>query len=422
MSSPPTVSTFRARYTLALLLLIYVVNFVDRQVLVILMEPIKHDLGLTDTQLGLLSGLAFAIFYATFGIPLARVADRHSRRNVIAICLTIWSVVTALCGFAQNFAQLLVARMFVAIGEAGGGPPSHSMIADLFPFGKRATALAIYACGVPLGVLFGMALGGWLNEMFNWRVAFAVVGAPGVVLAILFVLTVKEPAREASVTEPEENQSALRAIGQLWKMRSYRNIVLATAAQAIAGHGFLVWNPGYFIRTFHISTSQAGLALGLTIGLSAGIGTLCLGYLADRLGRRRSAWYGWLPGLQRFLTVPFYILMLLAPSYESALLFLILPAMLSNAFMGPVLASVQTIVPTHMRATASAFLMFVFSLVGMGLGPFLIGALSDLMSPFAGASSLRWAMMSVLVFELVATWRFYVAGKTLEQDLEKARL
>jgi predicted MFS family arabinose efflux permease len=407
-----------AKFTLLMLLAIYVVNLIDRQILSILMDPIKKDLHLTDSQLGMLSGFSFAVFYALCGLPIARAADRLSRRNIVGFSLALWSVFTSCCGLAQGFGQLVLLRVGVAVGEAGSGPPSHSMIADLFPQGQRSAALAIYACGVPIGVLIGLAVGGWLNELFNWRIAFFVVGVPGALLALIFVATVREPSREGSaVAVPAAPESTVQVLRTLWRIDSLRQLVVAAALHSFSGYGLLAWNPTFLIRTYGIATGQVGLLLGLTFGLAGGIGTFLGGYLGDLLGRRQPRWYAWLPAIANMTSVPFYVGVFFAPTFHTALLFMVIPALMSNVFAGPVFGAVQSLAPPRMRATAAALLLFVFSLVGQGGGPLAIGLLSDRLRPLAGQASLRWAMVTILLGFVVSTWRFVRAGRSLEKDL-----
>jgi predicted MFS family arabinose efflux permease len=269
-SSPPVARV--AWIALAFLFLINVVNYVDRQILSILLQSIKEDLKLSDSQLGWLTGFAFALFYAVFGIPLARLADRGSRRRIIMVSLAAWSAMTALCGFAQNFVQLMLARIGVAVGEAGASPPTHSMLADLYPHGKRAVALAIYSCGVPVGILVGLAAGGWINEAFDWRTAFFVVGLPGILLAVVFGLVVREPTRSYSVAK-EDRPSIRMVFSHLWKMKAYRDLIIAATIQAFTAYGITQWMPSFFIRTYGLGTAEVGLYLGLTIGIFSGAGT-----------------------------------------------------------------------------------------------------------------------------------------------------
>ena len=426
--SPPAAGAARpiagiaagANYVLVILFLINVVNYTDRQILSILMESIKADLQLSDSQLGLLSGLAFALFYAVAGIPIARLADRISRRGIIAVSLVAWSGLTAVCGFAQSFWQLMIARVGVAVGEAGGAPPSHSMIADLFPHGRRSTALAVLSAGAPVGILFGLAAGGILNQIFNWRIAFMAVAIPGLILAVVLMLTVREPTRESPVEAREDRASTFHVLRHLWSIRSFRNLAYAGALQAFAAYGLTQWHPTFFIRTFNIGTAQLGLTLGLLAGVASGVGTVVLGHLADKFGLRDARWYAWLPAAEIAISIPFYFAVYFAPSFPLAMAALIVPTVLTNGFAAPTYATVQSIVPPRMRSTASAFLLLIMAIVGMGLGPQAVGVLSDVFRPSTGEDSLRWAMTAVMAVKVLAAWRFYVAGRHLLPDLRQA--
>jgi predicted MFS family arabinose efflux permease len=411
----------RARYALAILFLVYVVNMIDRQILSILLEPIKHALNLTDTQLGLLSGLSFGLAYAIAGIPIARLADRLNRRNIIVGALAVWSGLTALCGAAQGFWQLMLLRIGVAAGESGSGPPAHAMLSDFFPHGRRSTALAIYSSGVPVGILFGLAVGGIINQAFDWRVAFMVVGLPGLILALVMLTTVPEPPREAAPPPAAERPSLAAVVKTVWGLRAFRSLGAATALHVFAAYGLLQWNPAFLIRTFHVGTGQVGLFLGLIVGVTSALGTLLGGWLADVLGRRRAAWYAWLPAIEIIITVPFYFAVYFAPTFGAALLLLIVPSLLSNAFTGPIFGTVQSLAPPHMRATAAAFLLFIIAVVGQALGPQAIGLMSDAFRPRAGADSLRWAMSVIVLTKIAASWQFWRAGRVLEADLAAAK-
>jgi predicted MFS family arabinose efflux permease len=301
----------RARnYALLLLTVVYAFNFIDRQLLAILQESIKADLLLSDGQLGLLSGFAFAVFYVSAGIPIARWADFTNRRNIVAGAVFIWSFMTAISGFVQNYLQLLLARIGVGVGEAGGSPPSHSIISDIFPPERRASALGFYSTGVNIGILFGFLLGGWLNEFFGWRVAFLVVGAPGILLALLVRATLAEPIR--GLSENRTTETATPPFGDvlrtLWGRRSFRHMAFAAALNAFAGYSTASWTASFMIRSHGMNTGELGTWLAMISGLCGAIGVFFGGLLADKLAPRDSRWYMWLPSLAGLISVPFMAL------------------------------------------------------------------------------------------------------------------
>lgn len=279
------VSIAYRRYTLILLTTVYVANYVDRQIMAILLEPIKETFALSDTQLGFLSGISFAIFYATLGMPIAMWADRGNRRNIITLATTVFSIMTAACGLAQSFAALALTRIGVGCGEAGSSPPSHSIIADLYPREKRATAMATFALGVNIGILIGFLVGGWMNEYFGWRAAFMVVGIPGLVLAVLVRTTLREPERGhsdgRSAGTAAQPPSLSRAFAFMWRRRSLRHIVIGATLNSFVGYGAVAWVPAFMIRSFGMSTGDVGTALALIIGL--GIGPQMVGVVSDAL-------------------------------------------------------------------------------------------------------------------------------------------
>jgi predicted MFS family arabinose efflux permease len=412
------------RWALGILTLVYVSNFVDRQILSILLEPIKQTFELSDTQLGFLSGISFALFYATLGIPIAMWADRGNRRNIITLATAVFSVMTLVCGMAQSFVQLALARIGVGIGEAGASPPSHSMIADLYPPHERATAMATFALGVNLGILVGFLVGGWMNEFFGWRAAFMVVSVPGLVLAIVVRLTVKEPVRGLSEgrTErvAEQPPALLESFRTMWRIRSLRHISLGAALNAFVGYGTLAWVPAFLIRSFDMSTGTIGTALALIIGISGGLGTYFGGVLADRLSQRDVRWNMWLIAICVAAAFPFSFGVFLAPSGTIALAAFVIPAAVGALYLGPSLAMVQGLVSLRMRTVASAILLFIINIIGLGLGPQAVGIISDLLAPSYGVESLRYALLISGFVNLWAAFHFYRAGLTLREDLARA--
>ncbi len=419
---PPGVFSKEARhYALSILVVVYTFNFIDRQILSILLEPIKQDLGLSDTQLGMLTGFAFALFYATLGIPIARYADRGNRRNLIVVALTVWSAMTALSGVAQNFWHLLAARIGVGVGEAGCSPPAHSMIADYFPAEKRATALGIYSLGIPIGILFGFVAGGWLNEFFGWRVAFFVVGVPGLLLAILVRYGLREPTR--GMAEGREDVGIQPTIKEtfrfLWAKRSFRHISYGGALTAFVGYGVVTWVPSFLIRSHGMETGEAGTYLGLILGIPGGIGIVLGGWMADRYGSRDTRWYLWVASIALLLGTPFAFGIYLSDTPAMSLLFLIMPVLLGNFYQATTFSQVQGLVTLRMRSVAAAVLLFILNIIGLGAGPQAVGVVSDLLRDQYGEESLRYSLLIFSFVNIWAAYHFYVAGKYLKDDLVK---
>ncbi len=418
---PEEVSAGYKNYVLALLVVVYVFNFVDRTILSILLEPIKAEFDLSDTQLGFLSGLAFALFYTFMGIPIARWADRGVRRTIIAISLFTWSAMTAFTGAAQNFGMLLAARVGVGVGEAGCSPPAHSLLSDYFPAQRRATALAIYSLGIPIGSGIGYLAGGWLAEWFDWRTAFVVVGLPGVLLAGVVQWTLREPVRGAyDPPAPETARKTFREVLDfLLARRSFRHMALGAALHAFYGYGAGAFNPAFFVRSHGLSIGEIGTWLA-AIGFTGGVlGTYLGGYLSDRIADRDVRWYMWLPALSTALYVPFVFLLYLWPTPYGALALALPGSLLGSMYLGPTFAMTQTLVRPEMRAVASAILLFIINLIGLGFGPQGVGFLSDLLAPSFGVESLRYALLTVVVvFACWSVLEYTLAARTLREDLE----
>jgi predicted MFS family arabinose efflux permease len=419
----PYASARTGYYALCILTIIYSINFIDRQLLSILQESIKADLMLSDAQLGLLTGFAFAVFYTFAGLPIASLADRSNRRNIVAVSLTVWSGMTALSGMAQNYGQLLAARVGVGIGEAGGSPPSHSMISDIFPPEKRASAIGFYSTGISIGILFGFLFGGWLNEFFGWRVAFFVVGVPGVLIAIVLKLTVPEPIRGLTENRASagENPSMLTVFKLLLSRPSFMLMALGAAMNAFAGYSSSNWIASFMIRTHQMPTGELGTWLALIIGVGGAIGVFSSGVLADKLGKRDKRWYMWVAVCACVISIPFQISMFLVDSPYTALLLLIVPAILSNAYLGATIACVHSMVGLKMRAVSSALLFFILNMIGLGLGPTSIGLLSDTLADQHGVDSLGYAMMYIIPSAMFISGIFYLlASRYIRDDLAKA--
>ena len=417
-------SSARARYyALGLLTVVYTFNFVDRQLLSILQESIKADLLLSDQQLGLLTGFAFALFYTVAGIPIARYADRNNRRNVVAIAVALWSFMTAISGLVQNYLQLLLARIGVGVGEAGGSPPAHSMISDIFPPERRASALAFYSMGINFGILFGFLAGGWLNEFFDWRVAFFVVGAPGIVVALFVRYTLREPIRGLM----EDRQDVAtdtpfpEVLKLLWSRLSFRHLAIGGALNAFAGYSSSNWTASFMIRSHDMSTGELGTWLALIMGVGGAIGVFLGSYIAERLAKFDVRWYMWMPTITGMICVPFMIATYVVEGAYAALIVSIVPGILFNVYLGNSLAMTHALVGLRMRAVASAILFFLINLIGMGLGPWGVGLLSDMLFAELGNESLRYAMLYLLPAAMGwSAVHFLFASKTLQEDLAAA--
>ncbi len=417
--NPSVFSKGARHYALGVLVVVYTFNFIDRQILSILLEPIKADLGLSDTQLGLLTGFAFALFYATMGIPIARYADKNNRRNLIALSLTIWSGFTAISGLAQNFWHLLIARIGVGVGEAGCSPPAHSLISDYFPAEKRATVLGIYSLGIPVGILFGFIAGGWLNEFFGWRVAFFVVGVPGIILALVVRFSLREPTRGMAEGRVDTGQqpTTKETFKLLWSKRSFRHLAFGAALTAFVGYGLVTWVPSFLIRSHGMTTGEAGTWLGLILGIPGGIGIALGGWMADRYGSKDTRWYMWVVSVALLLGTPFAFGVFLSDSVVWCLLFLVMPVLLGNFYQATTFSQTQGLVELRMRAVAAAVLLFIINIIGLGAGPQAVGIVSDLLNDRFGQESLRY---SLLIFSFVNIWaafHYYKAGQYLKADL-----
>ena len=406
-------------YALGILVVVYTFNFIDRQILSILLEPVKADLGLSDTAMGMLTGFAFAMFYATLGIPIARFADRTNRRNLIAGALGVWSIFTALSGLAQNFWHLLIARIGVGVGEAGCSPPAHSMIADYYPADQRATALGIYSLGIPFGIMFGLFAGGWINEFFGWRAAFFVVGLPGVLLALVVRFSLAEPQRGMAEgrIDSGEQPSVGETLTYLWQKKSFRHMSFAAALTAFVGYGFVTWAPAFLIRSFGMGTGEIGTWFGLILGIPGGLGIFLGGYLADKFGARDPKWYLWTTAIALIIVTPFNLLVYLATDSTMALLGMVIPVLLGNFYQATTFSQTQGISELRMRAVAAGILLFIINIIGLGLGPQAVGLISDLLSEQYGQESLRYALLICALINLWAGAHYFIAGRHLKDDL-----
>jgi MFS family permease len=409
-------------YVLMMLTLVYVFNFVDRQLIVILQESIKKELKLSDSQLGLLSGFTFAIFYVTLGIPIARFADKTNRKNTIAASLGLWSVMTAFSGLARNFTQLFFARIGVGVGEAGGSPPAHAMISDYFPPQKRSTALSIYSTGIYFGILTGFLMGGYLNQRLGWRTAFFVVGMPGMILSILFYFLVKEPRRGATdvnATSTTGDLSVGKVLKQLYSTNTFVYLAVATGLHVFCLYGLLNWAPSFLSRLHGMKSP--GALLGLIFGIGGAIGSFAGGFMTDHFGKKDKRWYLKLPAYAIILSIFFVAGALFLQNTSLSLICLGCCASLQSMYLGPSIAVAHSLVPASMRSLTSAILFFVLNLIGLGLGPLVVGMISDQLAPALGVESLRWAMSIIIVVGAVSTIFFFIAAKKLAVDLKLTR-
>lgn len=417
-----TPSTGYRYAVLALLILAYTFNFLDRQILGILAGPIKAELNLTDSQLGLMGGLAFALFYTGLGIPIAWLADRWSRTWIMTGALAVWSGFTALCGFAGGFWSLFLCRMGVGVGEAGGVAPAYSLIADYFPKAQRARALAAYSFGIPVGSALGILFGGLIAASIDWRAAFIIVGVAGVLLAPIFRLVVKEPRRgqfdeaPAAAAPTASAGPAKGAVGLLLRKSSFWLISFAAAASSVCGYGVAFWLPSFFERSLGMSLVDRSLFLGAITLFGGVLGVWLGGYLGDRLGAKNRAAYLLVPAGAFILALPCFFFAISAKSLLVAFILFLIPTGLNLAWLGPVITAVQHLVPAQARSVASACFLFVNNLIGLGLGTYYFGAVSDFLTPRYGAEALRYAIYSGLGFYVVSALLFILAASKLKRD------
>ncbi len=409
--------------TLWILLIVYIFNFIDRQIVNILAEPIARDLNLSDTQIGLMTGIAFALFYTILGLPIARYADRPktSRPKLIAAALAIWSGMTALCGLAQNFGQLLLARVGVGVGEAGCTPAAHSLISDLVPKERRASALGFYALGIPVGTVLGMIIGGLLVDQLGWRHAFMIVGLPGILMAVVVLLVLKDPrhlARPSDAIPPPEMdwQSALRSI---FSSRAMVLLLVGASSAAFLSYGKATWATIFFQRTHGLSPGQVGLWLGLSNGAAGILGTWMSGKLADRYGATNRQHVLTAAALGMLLLAPTAILAYSMGNWIAGMLLLMIPTFLGSLYYGPTYSSVQGLVTPQARAMASAVLLFFQNLIGLGLGPLLFGMLSDALKATYGEESVRYVLYAASVLSLIPAYFFWRCSLRLNEELDR---
>ncbi|HYI47100.1 MAG TPA: MFS transporter [Allosphingosinicella sp.] len=407
------------RHVLIVLLLAYIFNFVDRQIIGILAVPIKAEFGLEDDTLGLL-GVVFGIFYATIALPIAWLADRRNRVTIIAASICLWSLFTAACGMAQNFTQLVLARMGVAFGEAGGIAPSYSLISDFYPKSRRARALAFFSLGIPIGSALGIFFGGWLTTHLSWRAAFIIVGLAGLPTALLVWTLIREPKRgglDRAEGEAVPPAPPFLATGRtLAANPSFWLLSFGAASGSILGYGLIFWLPSFFNRTFGLSTADVGWFYGSIVLVGGVAGTLLGGWVGDRIGPARPGAYALIPACCFLVTAPAFALGLFAPNLWVAWLLFTLGQMTALAWLGPVISAVQHIVQPAIRATASASFLFINNLIGIAFGIYFLGWLSDRMKAAHGSDSLQYSILYGLGFYLLSAAIYFAAAKRLKKD------
>lgn len=425
MHQPDTVISEGARrYALVLLMIVYTFNFIDRQILAILLPAIKAEFQVGDAVLGALSGTAFALFYVTLGVPIARLADRINRRNLISAAVGVWSLMTALCGMAANIWHLTLARVGVGVGEAGLSPPAYSMIADYYPPEKRAGAMGFYSLGISAGILLAYLAGGWVAQNIGWREAFFIVGVPGILLALIFRFTVQEPPRGHSENILDDGrQPSLREVFHvLWRRRSFIHISVGGGLSTFVAYAVINFTPSFIVRSFETSIVQLGLYLGLIFGIGSGIAYYLGGRIADHIGRdghaRTLRFIGW----SMLASILFFGVTFGSTSLHVSLASLFIPFMVQNVYLAPAIAQVQGLVSLRMRAVAGALFLLILNSIGLALGPLLTGALSDALAPRLEAESMRYALLTVCTVIMPwSAWHFFRAGKTIESDLAAAQ-
>jgi len=407
--------TWRTHYALFVLATIYVFNYIDRQLMTIVIEPVKLEFGISDTGIGLLSGVTFAVFYTVFGFPLGRLSDRIGRKPVIAFSCIAWSIVTMLCGMAGNFLTLMLARIGVAVGEAGGTAPSVAMVSDMYPAHRRSTALAVLMLGSSLGAIVGLGLGGWIAQHYGWRYAFLLIGAPGILLGLLLLFTVRTPKPAAAPTLLEQNalqQGWLQTLIELFRVPSFLWLVLAGGAAAVAGYAIGTWSPSFLIRSHGLNMQEAGFLVGVVGGTGSTIGTLVCGMLTDRMARRDVGWQIGVPLLGTLVSIPFALAYFLWPqgtafyigsiAVPQAFLFYSAFGFFGVWWVAPCLSAITHLFPVTRLAQATAIFVMSMTLLGVGVGPLLVGMLSDYFTPSLGGDALRYALASSVSMLLLA--------------------
>lgn len=396
---------------------VYSVNYIDRQIVAILLDPIKAEFGVSDTVLGLLAGPAFALFYATVGVPLAMLADRVNRKRLIAWSLGFFSLMTLACGLAAQFWQLLIARVLTGVGEAGTGPASQSVISDLFKPHERASAQAGYAVGVNVGLMVAFFSGGWIAQEFGWRMAFIAAGLPGLVLVLFLMAFVKEPSRPIP-DQQADNPTFIDTVKVLWQRKSFLWLIIGGGLSAFASYGVTMFVPSFLMRSHELSPANVGLILALFVGLGGGTATFLSGVLADKLSRKDVRWNMYVPALAAVISILFWPVVIFQGNSVLAIAALAVPLALGVVFIGPLIATVQTLAPVRMRARAAAIQMLVGNLIGLGLGPLVIGFISDQLRPYYREDSLKFALAAGVIASVLSIVAYIMAARSLRRDIE----
>lgn len=408
----------RRNLALAMLFLVGTINFVDRQLLSVLVEPIRSEMQFSDTQFGLLTGLAFALFYAAMGVPVAMIADRWNRVKLIGMACVVWSGFTAACGMVSNFWQLALMRFGVGAGEAGGTAPSLSVIADLYPPAQRPLAIGLFTLNGPFGVFVGAAFGAWAAANIGWRGAFMVIGGVGIVVAPLLIWLVREPARGAMDAQKTADEALpfAQSLAMFWRRASLRMVLIGSGLAAFVSYGMLNWIPAFLMRTQGMPLEAMATWFAPAAGITFGVGILGGGWLVSYAAKRSPRAYGAIPALATAVLIPTFAAALLVESWQISLALMLVPMAACTAYVAPALALVQNLTPPRSRATAAAVLMLMFNIVGLGLGPLFIGVVSDALKPAHGDESLRWALMTIVPFALAAGLAQFAMTRHLDRD------
>jgi len=406
--------------TMVMLVLAYTLNFLDRQIIGILAIPIKADLLLSDAQLGLMGGLAFALFYTGLGIPVAMLADRYDRGKIMTIALFIWSLMTAVCGLAQNFWHLFLARLGVGIGEAGGVAPAYSLIADLYPAEQRARAMALYSFAIPIGSASGIVLGGVIATLIDWRYAFFFAGLLGIFLAPVFRMLVRDPRGQHNPAAPTRTPASFSVVMRtLSGKKSFWLLSVGGSFAAMMGYGMFFWLPSFFVRSFELTLLEASLYFGAILLIGGIIGLAIGGIITDRMTAKSKAYYAIVPAIAFLIAIPAFAIGVSSSQLWLTLILLIVPIALGMSWVGPVIAALQGLVPEVMRSTTSAIFLFVNNLIGIGIGTPAIGWLSDMLTSFYGQDSLRYAILAGTGFYVVAAILLLIASRRIAADWHK---